>query len=200
MGYARGVVRAARLERYLWALTLAACGAAPTPVVVAPSQPALSVTENQQGHHGEAEVVATDDDEHLPASQPSIPGVYLWCHAPTGHACRLASAALGTDPKDTRGLPPSLFSVEDLSDDCVEPTIRTIGVRLANAFGEQATGWRDQGGTYLDMASLDGMYSAAGCINDAEPTRPIAKIHAASGSSPRVYLVRVWEHKDESGY
>jgi hypothetical protein len=191
MGYARAVIRGARLERFLLPLALAACGSSP-PIVTQPSLPPLSAAENQQGHRV--------PDDALPAAQPSIPGVYLWCHAPAGRACRLAAAALGTDPKDTRGLPISLFNVEDLSDDCVEPTIRTLGTRLSTAFGEQASGWRDQGGTYLDIASLDGMYSAAGCINDAEPTRPIAKIHAASAASPRVYLVRVWERQEGAGY
>jgi hypothetical protein len=37
------------------------------------------------------------------------------------------------------------------------------------------------------------MYQAAGCINDADPASPIAKISAGDGSSPRVYLVRVWD-------
>jgi hypothetical protein len=57
----------------------------------------------------------------------------------------------------------------------------------------QSTGWRDQGGSYLDLSTLGEMYQAAGCINDADSARPIAKISAAGGASPRVYLVRVWE-------
>ena len=44
-----------------------------------------------------------------------------------------------------------------------------------------------------DTSLFSDMYQAAGCINDADTSRPIAKISAASGASPRVYLVRVWD-------
>lgn len=129
---------------------------------------------------------------------PPIPGVYLWCAAPTGRACRAATAALGTGPKETSGLPPSLLNVEDLSDDCLEPTIATVGRRLAPALAVSQTGWRDQSGSMLDPSMLGDMYQAAGCINDVDQALPIAKISAGSTTSPRVYLVRVWDAGEAS--
>jgi hypothetical protein len=196
--YAPRVIRNASALRYaaVLAALVAGCGATTPPArTVARSEP-LPVSENQQGHHVAAGVddpSAETSDEPVPADQPSIAGVYLWCQTPRGRACRLASAALGTGPKDPSGLPPSLLTVEDRSDDCTEPTIQAVGGRLAAAFAIQTTGWRDQGGSYLDMSMLSDMYSAAGCINDADPTLPVAKISAADGASPRVYLVRVWD-------
>ena len=86
-----------------------------------------------------------------------------------------------------------MLNVEDRSNDCEEPTIVTVSARLGQAFSVQSTGWRDQGGSMLDMSLLSDMYQAAGCINDADPSRPIAKISAADGAMPRVYLVRVWD-------
>lgn len=195
MGYAPSVVRRARIDRYivLFALVAAGCGAAPpTTTTIARAEP-LPMTENQQGHRADAATETLGDGGPIPAAEPSIAGVYLWCRMPQGRACRLASAALGTSPKDLRGLPQSLMSVEDLSDDCTEPTIRTISARLSTAFGVQQSGWRDQGGAYLDPSTLGDMYTAAGCINDGEPALPIAKISAAASATPRVYLVRVWD-------
>lgn len=196
--YAPQVVRNARTLRYVAALAVVAagCGAAPPAerTLVVGSTPTAS--ENQQGHRLDElalDEAQAESSEPLAAEQPSIAGVFLWCQTPSGRACRLAMAALGTGPKDPSGLPPSLLTVEDLSDDCLEPTIATVGGRLASAFAVQTTGWRDQGGSYLDASMLSDMYSAAGCINDADPSRPIAKISAADGASPRVYLVRVWD-------
>ncbi len=155
----------------------------------------LPTAENQQGHPQIDPFEADEPAElgELPPDQHSIAGVFLWCQAPTGRACAVASAALGTGPKATSGLPPSLLNVEDRSNDCEEPTIVTVSARLGQAFSVQSTGWRDQGGSTLDMSLLGDMYQAAGCINDADPSRPIAKISAADGAMPRVYLVRVWD-------
>ena len=195
--YAPRVLREREPSRYwvLLALLTTACGAAPPPRPVVRSEP-LPVSENQLGHvpvDDAPDATSAVDEGSLPPEQPSIAGVYLWCQAPTGRACALASAALGTGPKDPAGLPPTLLTVEDRSNDCEEPTIATIGARLASAFAVQASGWRDQGGSYLDPALLSDMYQAAGCINDADPSRPIAKVSAADGAAPRVYLVRVWD-------
>lgn len=163
---------------------------------------AAPVSANQQGHHEaltEA-VETTGEDAPLPAEEASIAGVYLWCASPGGHACRAASAVLGTGPKETSGLPTGLLTVEDQENDCAEPTIQTIEGRLTRAFGVQMTGWRDQTGTYLDLPSLSDMYSAAGCINDADTSLPVAKISATGGGGgPRMYLVRVWEGNGGAG-
>ncbi len=180
---------------------LASCGASAPPVGVprtAHAEP-LPASENQQGAIAALASLASGDDlASLPAVAP-IPGVYLWCAAPTGRACRAASAALGTGPKETSGLPPALLTVEDLSDDCLEPVITAVSRRLAPALAVSPTGWRDQSGTYLESSLLSDMYSAAGCINDVDQSMPVAKISAGSGSSPRVYLVRVWD-QGESTY
>lgn len=201
--YAPPVIRLERAWRYVASVSLmlavgctAASPAADTTTLHPHGDP-LPVSENQQGHRvdalaDDADPAASEEDGTL-VDQPSIAGVFLWCQTPTGRACRLASAALGTGPKDPSGLPPGLLTVEDLSDDCTEPTIATIDARLSTALAVQPTGWRDQGGSYLDMSLLGDMYSAAGCINDADPSRPIAKVSAADHSSPRVYLVRVWD-------
>lgn len=177
-----------------FALVAAACGSA-TPRETTPTfarvEP-LPVFENQQGTVTAATAVESSDEPDVPYAAP-IPGVYLWCAVPTGHACRVASAALGTGPKETSGLPPMLLTVEDLSDDCTEPTITAVTRRLAPALAVSPTGWRDQAGSMLDASLLGDMYQAAGCINDVDQTLPIAKISAGSGSSPRVYLVRVWD-------
>ncbi len=197
--YAPLVLRAADRSRYaLLVLSFAlssACGAS-TVAVVRPRAEPLPVSDNQQGHSEVLGIVedSTPMSEDVPlAEEPSIGGVYLWCQTPGGPACRLASAALGTGPKDPTGLPPSLLSVEDLENDCSEPTIAEIEHRLTRAFAVQDTGWRDQTGSYLDSSLLSDMYSAAGCINDADASRPIAKISAGSTSAPRTYLVRVWD-------
>jgi hypothetical protein len=168
---------------------LAGCGGA-SGVATRPRSEALPPDENQQSH-----VAVADEapDEARPREAPSIPGVHLWCQDPHGRACLLATAALGTGPKSSSALPPGLWTVEDLDDDCVEPTIGTVSGRLSTVFAVQPSGWRDQSGTYLDQALIGDMYQAAGCINDAETTGPIAKISAASASSPRAYLVRVWD-------
>lgn len=194
--YARPVLRGLRGERYaLLSLALAtACGAAPAPVRTPARTEPFPVTENQPGHHDSAETPITEPElVTLPADQPSIPGVYLWCQTPRGRACGVASAALGTGPKELAGLPPSLLTVEDRTNDCEEPTIASVSGRLDHAFALPAGGWRDQGGNYLDLASIADMYQAAGCINDTDPSHPIAKISAADGGSPRVYLVRIWD-------
>jgi hypothetical protein len=151
----------------------------------------LPVSENQQGTVAEATTGPSIEEASLSTAEP-LPGVYLWCAAPSGRACRLASAALGTGPKETSGLPPNLLTVEDLTDDCMEPTITAVTRRLAPALAVSPTGWRDQSGQYLDQSMLSDMYSAAGCINDADQSLPVAKISAGSGT-PRVYLVRVWD-------
>lgn len=191
------VLRGRASLRYLGILAITAgCGASPPPVVTANRPEALPVTENQQGHAAAAELSAElepPDVGPLPAEQPSIAGVYLWCAAPRGRACALATAALGTGPKDLSGIPPSLWTVEDRSNDCDDPTIATMTARLGSAFSVDTTGWRDQGGSYLDMSTIADMYQAAGCINDANPALPVAKISAADGVMPRVYLVRVWD-------
>jgi hypothetical protein len=175
--------------------TASGCGAAVSNAPTSPRSEPLPRAENQQGHRAldAAEEEAESASAPLPPDQPSIAGVFLWCQAPTGRACALASAALGTGPKDPSGLPPSLLTVEDRDNDCDEPTIATITTRLASAFALQSVGWRDQGGSMLDASLLGDMYQAAGCINDADPARPIAKISAADGALPRVYLVRVWD-------
>lgn len=206
--YDRRVVRMSALTRYFYVLALGvivtACGAAaPSNRPIARGEP-LPVGENQQGHH-EDFVVADNDDgtaEELGAplvDQPSIAGVYLWCQSPTGRACAMATAALGTGPKDPSGLPPGLLVVEDRDNDCNEPTIATVSGRIGTALSMVTTNWRDQGGSYLDLASLGDMYAAAGCINDGDPLHPVAKISAADGASPRVYLVRVWETQPAAG-
>ncbi len=195
------VLRRRALGRYslLTILLWTGCGAAvqPQPTMVR-SEP-LPRSENQQGHPAPLASVAALDAASdavaapLPPEEPSIAGVYLWCQDPRGRACALATAALGTGPKELSGLPTSLSTVEDLENDCEEPTIATVSGRLAHAFAIQPSGWRDQGGSYLDTSLFSDMYQAAGCINDADTSRPIAKISAASGASPRVYLVRVWD-------
>ena len=195
--YAPRVLRGLRGERYaLLSLALAtACGAAPAPVrtTAARTEP-FPVTENQHEQHDSVETPITEPEVvAVPADQPSIAGVYLWCQTPLGRACRLASAALGTGPKELAGLPPSLLTVEDRSNDCEETTIASVSGRLDHAFALPTGGWRDQGGNTLDLASIGDMYQAAGCINDTDPSHPIAKISAADGSSPRLYLVRVWD-------
>lgn len=197
--YALPVLRAARRVRYaLLGLALASssgCGATAVPVVRPRAEP-LPVSDNQQGHSDvetSSESGTAMSSEVLLVQQPSLGGVYLWCQAPDGRACQLASAALGTGPKEASGLPASLLTVEDLENDCSEPTIVEIERRLTRAFAVQDTGWRDQTGGYLDSSLLADMYSAAGCINDADSTQPIAKISAASMGAPRYYLVRVWD-------
>lgn len=201
--YAPTVIRATNLARYsALALLACGCGGAPVPTsTIARSEP-LPTSENQQGHP-EVDPLQADEPPDigvLPPDQPSIAGVFLWCQAPAGRACALASAALGTGPKALSGLPPSLLTVEDRSNDCEEPTIATVSARLAAAFSIDLTGWRDQGGSSLDMSLLGEMYQAAGCINDLDPTRPIAKISAADGVMPRVYLVRVWDGQTAPTY
>lgn len=155
------------------------------------------MSDNQQGHSPETEEEVSLADAAPVLGElvqhPSIAGVFLWCQTPTGPACQLASAALGTGPKDVSGLPPSLLTVEDRPNDCEESTVAEIARRLNAAFTVQPTGWRDQVGGTLDASLLADMYQAAGCINDADPSRPIAKISAASVGMPRVYLVRVWD-------
>lgn len=143
------------------------------------------------------EEVASATDESLAGlvQEPSIAGVFLWCQSPGGRACQLASAALGTGPKALSGLPTSLLSVEDRTNDCDEPTVAAVRQRLDVAFAVPPSGWRDQVGSYLDASLLSDMYQAAGCINDADPSHPIAKISAASTAMPRVYLVRVWDEQ-----
>ncbi len=182
-----------RLASIMLLVLASSCGGAAT-VIRAPTSPraeALPSSENQQG--ALAIETSAPREEAPVVVVPPIPGVYLWCAVPSGRACQAASAALGTGPKETSGLPPGLLNVEDLSDDCVEPTITTVSRRLAPALAVSASGWRDQSGTYLETSMLSDMYSAAGCINDVDQALPIAKISAASGSSPRVYLVRVWD-------
>lgn len=197
--YAPPVLRAYTGVRYgLLALSFAlssACGAS-TVAVARPRAEALPVSENQQGpsEPGSTTESSAPMSSDVPlVQQPSIPGVYLWCQAPDGRACQLAAAALGTGPKDASGLPASVLTVEDLENDCAEPTIAEVSHRLTLAFAVQDTGWRDQTGGYLDGSLLSDMYSAAGCINDADATQPIAKISAGSTGSPRFYLVRVWD-------
>lgn len=197
--YAPPVVRARTGVRYAFlALSCAlssACGASAVPVV-RPRAEALPVSENQQGHPdpgAATESGASMSSDVALVEQPSIAGVYLWCQMPSGRACQLAAAALGTGPKDASGLPPSVLNVEDLENDCAEPTIAEISQRLTGAFATLGSGWRDQTGSYLDSSLLADMYSAAGCINDADSTQPIAKISAGSAGSPRYYLVRVWD-------
>lgn len=197
--YARRVLREHGGERYalLFVALASACGAASAPVHTgAVRAEPLPASENQQGHPERVETPVAEE-EVVPAvtDQPSIAGVYLWCQTPGGRACRLASAALGTGPKEAAGLPPSLLTVEDLSNDCDEPTISSVSGRLDHAFAQTPGGWRDQGGNYLDLALIGDMYQAAGCINDADPSHPIAKISAADGGSPRVYLVRIWDQQ-----
>jgi len=201
--YDRRVLRGWALVRYGTAvMTLMGCGAAaPVPRTLVRSEP-LPASENQQGRReiatsAEPEVRPTDA---LPPEQPSIAGVYLWCQSPTGRACALASAALGTGPKELSGIPPSVLAVEDRMNDCEEPTIARVSARLAGAFAIQPTGWRDQGGTSLDMTTIGEMYAAAGCINDLDPTLPVAKISAGDGAAPRVYLVRVWDGQTTPTY
>lgn len=195
------MIRRTRAGRYVATLLVfaAGCGAAPSPVATLPTT-TTTTTEEEASPGNTNHVVAVDETPDtaaaaapLVAEEPSIAGVYLWCELPTGSACLRASAILGTGPKDPSGLPPALLGVEDLGNDCDEPTIAEVAGRLSRAFGVSPSGWRDQGGSYLDASSLSQMYQAAGCINDAEAGRPIAKIHAAAGSSPRAYLVRVWE-------
>jgi hypothetical protein len=184
------IVRAASI---LLVVLTASCGAAAPPPVASPSARSepLPVSENQQGPVLAA-LAGADEAPIGPTAQP-IPGVYLWCAVPSGRACRAASAALGTGPKETSGLPPTLLSVEDLGDDCREPTISEVSQRLAPALAVSPMGWRDQAGTQLDLSLLSDMYQAAGCINDVDQAMPIAKISAGSDSSPRLYLVRVWD-------
>jgi hypothetical protein len=196
--YAPRVLRGPRGERYaLLSLALAsACGAAPSPAYTSAHAEPLPVSENQQGRREPTETVAVEEDiGPLPTDQPSIAGVYLWCQTPRGPGCRLASAALGTGPKDATGLPASLQTVEDRSNDCEERTIASVSGRLDHAFAVQTSGWRDQGGNHLDLSLLGDMYQAAGCINDADPSHPIAKISAADGTNPRLYLVRIWDRQ-----
>lgn len=137
------------------------------------------------------ELASSSETADLPQGEP-IQGVYLWCADPTGRACRLASAALGTSPKSSE-LPPPLLDVQDLSDDCSEPTISEVSRRLAPALAISPTGWRDQTGSMLDPSLLADMYQAAGCINDADQALPVAKISAGSIGAPRLYLVRIWD-------
>ena len=184
----------------LWILTVlvASCGGATPRLELAPRShiDALPIAENQQGA-----TVARAPDVTPPPDGPvaaPIAGVYLWCAVPSGRACTAASAALGTGPKATSGLPPALLDVEDLTDDCLEPTITSVSRRLAPALAVSDAGWRDQAGSYLDLSMLGDMYSAAGCINDADQALPIAKISAGSASSPRVYLVRIWDSGEAS--
>ncbi len=197
--YARGVLRGFRGERYaLLALALAtACGGASAPVhaTTLRAEP-MPIAENQQGHQESVETpVAEPSVGAVPEDQPSIAGVYLWCQTPRGRACQLASAALGTGPKEAAGIPPGLLTVEDRTNDCEEPTIASVSGRLDLAFALPTGGWRDQGGNYLDLALIGDMYQAAGCINDTDSSHPIAKISAADGSSPRIYLVRIWDQQ-----
>jgi hypothetical protein len=201
--YAPGVVRSTASARYVASLLFLAVGCGATPAAptlpVTRSEP-LPVSENQQGARPDRGIDEPQDVAALP-SEPlslqwtvsSIRGVYLWCQDPRGRACRLASTALGTVPKDLSGLPPALLMVDDQLDDCTEPTIHAVSARLDTAFPVEPAGWRDQGGTYLDLALIGDMYQAAGCINDADRAGPIAKISASADSSPRVYLVRVWD-------
>jgi hypothetical protein len=196
--YAARVVRSRAGHRYLATLGFVVialgCGGTPTPGArtIARGEP-TSASDNQQGHPLSEDAEAEEETVTPPDDQPSIAGVYLWCNAPTGPACRFAAAVLGTNPKDASGIPASLMAVEDLPNDCEEPTITAIGGRLTHAFQVEPTGWRDQGGSYLDVSLMSDMYSAAGCINDGDTSRPIAKISAAAGASPRLYLVRVWD-------
>lgn len=190
--HAPRVVRPTRCARYAFCLIgLMGCGAAPGLAMHPRSEP-LPAGENQQGRSA---IVADAPTERVPPlrEEPSIPGVHLWCQDPHGRACLLATAALGTGPKDASALPPDLWTVEDLDDDCGEPTIGTVSGRLSTAFAVERSGWRDQSGMYLDQSLIGDMYQAAGCINDVEPSGPIAKISAARGLSPRTYLVRVWD-------
>lgn len=146
----------------------------------------LSVAENQQGH---PEVAARPS---YPMTSSPLPNTYLWCADTEGSACLRAAAALGSIAvKNPENAPPALYDLEDLPDDCLAPGIAEIRQRLDLALGFASSGWRDQGGNRLTAEFWPNVYSAAGCISDVGA--PVAKIAASSSSTPRLYLVRVWE-------
>ena len=131
------------------------------------------------------------------ATTSPLADTYIWCANSAGDACLRATAALGALPiKNPASAPSQLFLLEDLPDDCTASGVLEIRHRLDTAFSLNASGWRDQAGSSLDPLYFQDVYTASGCISDS--SAPLIKIGVSSTSTPRTYLVRVWE--TASGY
>jgi hypothetical protein len=147
------------------------------------------VSENQQGRP-ELAVAAS-----FPMTSSPLADTYIWCADSAGLACLRATAALGAVAiKNPINAPPELFDLEDLPDDCLATGMTEIRSRLERALTLSASGWRDQGGNRLDADQFSNIYAASGCVSDA--ASPVVKIAATASTTPRRYLVRVWETGD----
>ncbi len=149
------------------------------------------VSENQQGSP-ELAIAAS-----FPVTSSPLADTYIWCADSAGLACLRATAALGAVAiKNPINAPPELFDLEDLPDDCLATGMSEIRSRLDRALTLSSSGWRDQGGNRLDADQFSNIYAASGCVSDA--ASPVVKIAATASTTPRRYLVRVWE--TGSGY
>lgn len=179
------------MKRAVWLLlSFSACTGTGTTARV--DDDPMTVEENQQGTGG-GEVTGPT----YPMTSSPLPDTYIWCATAGGDACARATAALGALPiKNPASAPSQLFVLEDLPDDCTATGVLDIRHRLDSAFSLNAAGWRDQAGPSLDPMYFQDVYTASGCISDS--SAPLIKIGVSSSSTPRTYLVRVWE--TASGY
>lgn len=173
-------------------LLLSGCPASGTTGAAVEDDP-MPVADNRNGTTGSEAPVGPS----YPTTSSPLADTYIWCADSGGDACARATAALGALPiKSPANAPPQLFTLEDSYDDCTAVGMMEIRRRLDAALHLNTSGWRDQGGSLLDATQFSNMYAASGCISDV--SSPVVKIAASSTSTPRTYLVRVWE--TASGY
>jgi hypothetical protein len=128
-----------------------------------------------------------------PSFGPPLPDTYVWCDAGGGAACARVLAALGAiQIKDPARAPAELYVVEDGHDDCSATGASELRRRVGGALAIDPAVWRDQIGPDLPAAEFPNIYAAAGCIAEAEGG-VVVKFAASSTSTPRSYLVRVWD-------
>jgi hypothetical protein len=176
------------MRRALLCVALVLPGCPATTTTSEPDDDPMPVAENRNGTTGSEAPLGPS----YPTTSSPLPDTYVWCADPGGDACARATAALGALPiKNPANAPAQLFTLEDTYDDCVAPGMMEIRTRLDAALRLNSSGWRDQGGSQLDATQFSNIYAASGCISDV--SAPVVKIAASSTSTPRTYLVRVWE-------
>jgi hypothetical protein len=175
-----------RRAALVWVLGWLGCTAAPARVADDP-QP---VEANRNGAAGGESVAGPP----APSFGPPLPDTYVWCDTGGGAACARVLAALGAvQIKDPARAPAQLYVVEDVADDCTAPGMPELRRRIDGALATDPSLWRDQLGTDLPALEFANIYAAAGCIAEATGG-VVVKIAASSTSTPRSYVVRVWEN------